>query len=216
MEFCTVATGNLYIAHFRFESPSSGFTTSLAYKQLSGTNDENTLTDLAGQLGVMHQSAFLDCLSDDASMTAILTFQVTGSNETPGRTRFEQPNVGTVSSDALPMGACAVLSILTDAPHSRFNGRLFISGVPKSFDTEGALSGAALTLYNTLAGSLEATVSPIGPGLAVFQPVVISRILNGAPRVPPVGFSIVSISADGFIKNQRRRNTRFLGPGGTT
>lgn len=211
-----MAIGNLYTAHFRFESPSSGFTVGMSYRQLSGTNDANTLTDLCAALATLLQVPFKGAVSNQVSMTAILAFQVTGADETPGRTVFQQPNLGTVASEALPMGACAVLSILTVAPNSKFNGRMFLSGIGEGVEVEGAISAGGLVVLNTLAAALQVNPPAIGPGLAVFQPTVISRVLDGVPRVPPVGFDIVSITPDAFIKNQRRRNTKFLGPGVTT
>jgi hypothetical protein len=188
----------------------------MAYRQLSGTNDENTMTDLATALAVILQAPFLAIMSNQISMTGITCFQVTGANETPGRTVFEQPNPGIQAAQALPGGAAGVLSITTDAPNSKFNGRMFVSGGPEDGQVEGDWTVGHMIGLNALGTALQVVPPAIGPGLAVFQPSVISRFLNGVPRVPPVGFDVISIAADDFVKNQRRRNTKFIGAGGTT
>ncbi len=211
-----MSVGNLYVAHFRFEGAGAHFTTQMCYKQSSGTNDENTLTSLATALAVILEADFKAAMSNQVHMTGITCFQVTGADETPGRTVFEQPNPGSIASQALPMGGPAVISLTTDAPNAKHNGRVYISGIPESGEVNGALTAGQITLINNLAVSLNVTPPPVGPGLAVFIPQVISKILDGVKRVPPVGFTIISSAVRGFIKNQRRRNTKFIGAGGTT
>lgn len=211
-----MATNDLYKANFRFEGAQSGFTVGIGYRQVSGTNDENTLQDLCDELFLMSTDEWLDVLSDQINQTGIEVFQVTGSNETPGRLALEQPNAGTVASQALPMGGSVVLKLTTDAPNSRFNGRIYISGVPESMQDLGAITGAYQTLLINLILKLDDQTIPLGPGSAVFKPVVISRFNEGVKRVPPVGFDVLSIAFNPFIKNQRRRNTKFIGAGVTT
>lgn len=211
-----MAINDLYTIHFRFEGAGAGFTTKMDYQQTGGTNDQNTLTDLCTNVSVLVEDAFKDCLSNQISFNAMEAFQVVGANETPGLLRFETPNSGTVVSESLPMGGAAVLSILTDAPNSKHNGRMFVGGIPESFEANGALTAPAIALYQTLADGLSASPAPVGPGLALFTPGVISRIVDGVPRVPPIMFDVDTITPDGFVKNQRRRNTRFLGFGPST
>lgn len=216
LEICTVATNDLYRANYRFEGEGSGFTVGIGFRQVSGTNDENTLQDLCDVLFIMSTDEFLAILSDGINQTGIEVFQVTGSNETPGRLALPQPNSGTVVSDALPMGGALVLSLLTNAPNSRFNGRIYIAGIPESGQDEGQLESAYITDAIALAAVLDDQTIPLGPGSAVFKPVVISRWDEGIKRVPPVGFDVLSISVNSFVKNQRRRNTKFIGAGAST
>ncbi len=211
-----MATNDLYRANYRFEGAQSGFTVGIGYRQVSGTNDENTMQDLCDELFLISTTQFLAVLSDQINQTGIECFQVTGSNETPGRLALEQPNPGTVVSQAIPMGGAAVLSLLTDAPNSRFNGRIFIAGIPEVSQVEGAFTVGFITLLTLLAAKLDDPTIPLGPGSAVFKPVVISRFDEGVKRVPPVGFDVISISVNPFVKNQRRRNTKFIGSGVTT
>ncbi len=211
-----MAINDLYTATFRFESISSGFHTTMSYKQTVGTNDQDTMTALAAAIAVLVEAPFKAALSEDVSFTGIVVNQTVGQNETPGRTRFVQPNLGTVMSDAIPMGGCAVLSMLTDAPNSRFNGRMFISGIGESGELNGAVTAAQITLLAALAVFLGTTLTSVGSGSATFVPSVISRFDEGIKRVPPIAFKILSITPDLFIKNQRRRNTRFIGAGAST
>ncbi len=206
-----MAIGDLYTARFQFESVSSGMITSMSYKQLAGTNDENTMRDLAVALGVSVEGLFKALLSRDVEFTGITVNQTVGLNETPGLTRFVLPNIGLVASDAIPMGGCCVMSILTDAPNAKFNGRMFVSGIPESSEVDGAVTAAAISDLNDLGSVLDNTITSVGPGGASFEPSVISRFKDGIKRAAPIAFKVLSITADAFIKNQRRRNTRFIG-----
>lgn len=211
-----MAVGELYTVTFRWEGAAGGYHTTLSYKMLSGTLDQNTLTLLADNRGTV-LSAFLKSVnSNQMNLVAIKAFQMTGRDETPGLTRFAQPNAGIVASEALPLGGAAVLSILTDAPNAKFNGRMFLSGVPESFQDEGQITAGGTTAYNSLGTALLADTTTLGPGLAVFTPVVISRFLAGVKRTPPIGHAVLAATVNPFVKNQRRRNTRFLGVGAST
>ena len=211
-----MATNDLYKATYRFEGAASGFKVGLGFRQVSGTNDVNTLQDLVDELFLMSIDEWLAILSEQISLTGIEAYQVTGTDETPGRLTLEQPNAGDVVSDAIPMGGAAVLSLLTDAPNSKFNGRMYIAGVPESGELIGALTAGYAMDLNSLADELEKTTIALGPGDALFKPVVISRFEDGVKRATPVGFDIQSITPNLFIKNQRRRNTKFIGFGAST
>ena len=206
-----MAIGDLYTARFRFESKSSGMITSMSYKQTAGTNDADTMSDLAVAIGVKVEAPFKLILSRDVEFTGIEVNQTVGLNETPGLTRFELPNIGDNASDAIPMGGCCVMSILTDAPNSKFNGRMFVSGIPESSELNGAVTAPAIADMNALGAVLDDTITSVGPGGATFVPSVISRFKDGIKRAVPIAFKVLSITADAFIKNQRRRNTRFIG-----
>lgn len=211
-----MAINDLYTAQFRFEGAGSGWTSSMAYRQTDGGNDENTLTDLAVKIALFVEDSFKATQTGLVDMTSVLVYQVTGTNETPGRTRFQQPNAGGVAGNALPMGMTSVISWLTDAPNAKHNGRMFIGGVPEDGSDDGQLTVAQLALMDTLIADLLSAMGPIGALSAQFEAVTISRVIDGIPRVPPVGFKIVSGAAETFVKNQRRRNTRFLGVGPAT
>lgn len=211
-----MAINDLYTAQFRFEGAGSGWTSSMAYRQTDGGNDEDTLTDLAVKIAIFTEDSFKATQVVNVDMTSILVYQVTGANETPGRTRFQQPNPGDLASNALPMGMASVISWLTDAPNAKHNGRMFIGGVPEGGSDDGQLTAAQITLLDTLITDLLTPMGPIGSVSAQYEPVTISRVLDGAPRVPPIGFTIEAGSVETFIKNQRRRNTRFLGVGPAT
>lgn len=208
-----MAINDLYTAQWQFEGAGSGFTVTLAYEQTGGTNDQDTLSALAVALATLMEQEFKDVMGVNVDTTGILTYQATGTNETPGRTRFEQPNAGSIASDVLPMGGAAVLSFHTVAPNAKHNGRIYISAIPESFSDNGEINATGKAAYEALAVAILATIPPVGTGSAIFRAVVISRIEDGEVRVPAVGFVIDSIRNVTFVKNQRRRNTRFIGVG---
>lgn len=211
-----MAINNLYTAQYRFEGAGSGFTCTTAYEQIAGTNDFNTLTQLAVALAVLLETPFKNALPSNIDMTSILTFQVTGANETPGRTVFQQPNGGALASNALPMGAAAVISFKTVAPSSKFNGRIFIGGVAEANSNFGAITAAGIVLYQAIITALLEEIPLIGDGEAEFRLVTISRFEDGEERPIPIGFEVIQGSVNPFVKQQRRRNTKFLGVGPAT
>ncbi len=211
-----MAINDLYTAVFQFEGAGSGFQTSFHYVQDAGTNDNQTLNALATSIAIAVEDDMKAILPIDIDFVGISVHQVTGSNEIPGFTRFQQPNAGTFGGSSLPLGGSAVFSWLTDAPNSKHNGRMYFGGVSKTASEEGELTAGYKTAAATAIASLLLDLDNIGVGNADFKAVTISRVLAGVPRVPPVGFLILSGAVDSFVKNQRRRITKFVGVGPAT
>ena len=68
----------------------------------------------------------------------------------------------------------------------------------------------ALNTYRPFISAMKHLVLA-GPQTAEFSPVVISREVDGAPRVPPVGFLVGEWTPRTKVRQQRRRKTACFG-----
>jgi len=79
--------------------------------------------------------------------TQALTMQPRGSAQSLGSYVNE---FGSVSGEGMPPHDAAVLSLYTDYPGRRTHGRLYISGLPESLQSEGELTAPAETSLKNL------------------------------------------------------------------
>jgi len=205
-----MAIGDLYVLRVNYHLPDAQVSIGHGYKQSAGVNDKDTLQS-AVDFWVANSLTFLrNCLAADVEVDQVRMDQVEPGNELPGFDNLVGLP-GTVTGQALPSGSASVLSWVTDAPNSKHNGRMYIAGVSENEVVNGLLTAAQSAMQILLADELQTDLLTSLPQTAVFVPNVISRVLNGAPRVPPVGFEILSGVVRLPLFSQRRRITSRLG-----
>lgn len=205
-----MAVGDLYNLTCYVSSAAESASIVLGYKQTGGSNDAKTLKSACEFFAANQMLILRNCLSDQVDITQVDMYPVTPNNETPGINPF-QTLPGARSGASLSFGAAAVATKITDAPNSRFNGRMYTPGILEGDQAEGTLSAPILALLVLWNAEILKTLQTSLPQTATFEAVVISRFDNKIPRVPPVGFNVDSMVQRVHLKQQRRRITRERG-----
>lgn len=205
-----MAANDLYRLTIQIETPGNVTEINLGYELAGGTIGPYTLEKTCLQAIADMNGALLALLAEDTFVRRYTMVPITEPLEIMGFVDLVNA-VGTVLGEALPANMTAIISLPTDAPSSKHNGRIYISGVSEEAQTEGTLEAAQQTLNATFAALLTDEIEPSAPEDAVFTPVVISRVVDGVPRVPPVGFSVGTPIAKFSMRQQRRRKTPAFG-----
>jgi len=205
-----MALNDLYNLTIFLSGPASSGSIVLGYRQNGGSNGPNTLQS-ACEFFVANQALVLrTALSTECTLREVQMHQVSVGNEIPG-IESTAGLVGTRVGNSLPWGAASVLTKITNAPNAKFNGRVFIPGISEDDVLDGIITSALATILIAVGVEILATVSTSLPETATFAPVVISRFLDGIPRVPPVAFDILNVRVRTTMNQQRRRITRERG-----
>ncbi len=205
-----MAIGDLYELRISYHSESSLYSNGFGYIQLVGTNDNLTLQSAVDFWVANMLPSFLDMLSVEVEVDQVRMDQVSAGDELPAFTNLVG-SPGTVAGANLPGGAAAVISLVTNAPNAKHNGRVYIGGISEDEVNAGNISVAQLGFMNAFLFVQVNDLLTSLPQDAGFQWATISRVLNKAPRVPPVGFLVQSTVARLPFYSQRRRITKRLG-----
>lgn len=199
-----MAIGDLYecITHVRTAEGEAQF--SFGYKMEVGTINPTTLIETALYFAQNRLDKYVLAVSDDVEVDKVEFNPVTNTTDIPGYVNFNNLE-GALAGDACPNSVAAVLSLLTNAPNAKHNGRMYIPGMREGDQTEGTIDAPTQVLLNAFGTSLLLDLAAIPTETAEFTPVVISRVLDGVKRTPPVGFTLVSAIARGTTYQQRRR-----------
>jgi len=79
---------------------------------------------------------------------------------------------GLVAENACPVYCCAVLTKRTARAGTGYRGRVFLAGVPVTFEDDSTINAAGQAVYTTLANALQATLTSGGSS---FVPVLFHR-----------------------------------------
>lgn len=210
MEFCTVAIGDLYQLTFNINCAGEETECTLGYEQDAGSNDADTLEAMCKAFEDDVVPSLLLAISSGVSVDRIRADTVTDHQEVPGLIDYKALD-GLVAGPALPAQMCALIHLPTNAPSAKHNGRIYLSGLSIAAQQEGTIDNGPLALLQTFADKLAIDLAPTAPQDANFTPVVISRVVNKAPRVPPIGFPVLIPLAKPSMRQQRRRKTPHFG-----
>ena len=205
-----MAVNDLYELRIYYHLPGAPVTIAFQYKQTAGTNDKETLQSAVDFWLANFLPNMVAFLATDTFIDQIRMDQVSVGDELPAFTNL----VGTPggrAGDSLPAGGAAVISWVTDAPNAKHNGRVYFAGISEAEVNAGNISVVQLALMNTFANTVQGTLFTSLPQDAEFELITISRVLNGVPRVPPVGFLVESHVTRLPFFSQRRRITKRLG-----
>lgn len=199
-----MATGDTYQLNCECATLGRSWTWIWQYQQVSGTNDASTLEELAIAFNLGIAPTFLDILSQNADWLYTTAFNINKNAEIPGGAALISTG-GTVAGDAMPDNMAAKVGWKTTAPNSKHNGSTSWSGISVNDQDNGSLSAALITRIALLQVELKKNITGIGGGSAQYQPIILSRWLDGLKRTPPVPFAIISSSISTRMGNMRRR-----------
>lgn len=111
---------------------------------------------------------------------------------------------GRLAAEALPAQCAVVMTLATLVKGRSYRGRIYLPGLPETYDTAGALTATAIADITTIETNLLAVFGPAGSN-ANWQLCVVSRYLNKIKRATPVGTAVASLSFDTIVRTQRRR-----------
>jgi hypothetical protein len=111
---------------------------------------------------------------------------------------------GSNSNADLPPQCAVLFSAKTALKGRSYRGRFYVPGPVQTDETDGILSGTAITAYSTIATQLLAVFGPSGSN-ANWAYAIISRYHNKQKRTLPVGTPVISVSLDPVIATQRPR-----------
>lgn len=205
-----MAIGNLYDLSFYIDVAGNATQCTMGYIQTAGGNDHDTMEALCAAWLLNCETELRASLSNQASLARIRAEAVTGIDQIPGFIDFNG-KIGTFISQALPSNITGLYHFGTNAPNAKHNGRLYVSGMPEGGQQEGTWDPSFVVVMQAFADKLEADLVTLSPQDAEFSPVVISRAVSGAPRVPPVGFFIGECTPRTSLRQQRRRKTDCFG-----
>ena len=205
-----MAIDDLYRVTAKLCTPGGPFSISQAYKQTLGTNSVSTLQDLVDAIKLGWAVKLMLALAGDVELDALEAQPEAGVNEIPGYQNYSGVG-GAVMGSALPNNVAQIVSQATDAPNSNANGRVFVPGISDTGMLASVFTAAQTALMQTFADDLDDDITSVGPGGATFHPVVVSKVFNGAPRTPFMGFTILESLAKTNPTQQRRRSTKRFG-----
>jgi hypothetical protein len=205
-----MAVGDLYKLDLHLHLLGGDASIALGYRQTAGASGVDTLQSAVEFFQANYVTDFLAVLAQDVELDQIRMDQVSAGDEIPGFVNLVGLP-GTRVGQALPAGAAAVITWVTDAPNSKHNGRSYIPGISEDDVAAGSFDAPILALLSTLATLWQTDLPTSLPETAVYELVTISRVEGGVPRVPPVGFQVQSAVIRQIVYSQRRRITKRLG-----
>jgi len=190
-----MAVGDVYSVVLHSRQHAQDLMNVMHYENVSGgTPDDSSL--IAAAWLAQHTAAWRACCSDEWE---ILGLSVQKIKPVPVLLAFTQSlsnNEGTVAGDSLPTSMSAVITKRTAFGGPSGRGRLYLAGVPLSFELNSTVTDAGLLIYQTLGNLLDNNITLAGG--AVYRPVVWNRT-DKTTR------PIVSTLARRTLRNQRRR-----------
>lgn len=180
---------------------------SVAYLCSSGTFPSTDSRDLNDGWATTVEPVILDLLASDVTYEGTYTTALLPGVAMPNR--HEGVSLpGLRSGNALPANSCAVISLQTTDITAIRQGRIYISGISKTDVTSGLFTAS---FVNTELDALrDAILGGISQGGKDFVPVIVQRVINGAPIAGNM-LLIDSAKISNIPYTQRRRTTRQLG-----
>lgn len=164
------------------------------YRRTGGAADDTMAEALSLKNGWMAtvRTAWLDVHSNEYTLESLLERKI-WQDPPPVPVEFAIGEVGSIQQNSLPTSVAVVLRKRTDYAGPRFRGRIFLAGVPISFETDSTITPAAQNDYNDLGAALKLGFTQ---GLYSWIPVHVTGI---------TWFEIVSVTCDVVLRSQRRR-----------
>lgn len=179
----------------------------LYYRRSSGAAPGFPALDLVNGFWTVINAALLDVLSSLVRVMRVTARPLVPTDGVPYEANYDDTVLGTGGAEPLPPSIAMLIRLRTLSLDSRNNGHIYIAGVPENVWVDGTWEpGAFVPLVNIFMAFLETPFLGSG-GIATYTPCVVSRWLNGVPRVPPVTFDIDTAFLSGDISQQRRRQS---------
>jgi len=178
------------VRHYRVSLISGGSPTA--------EQQESALISISSQI----TTAMKNCASNEWALYGQKCQRVWPVPRTVGTYSSGNAGAGAVSENSLPSEVTAVVKLKTAFAGRKYRGRMYMAGVPVTFETDSLITGAGQTLYNTLSSVLDGVLGIAVGGISYeFTPIILHRsapgtwtdILNTTGLVDPI------------LRSQRRR-----------
>jgi hypothetical protein len=146
----------------------------------------------------------LNTVLSSFSVSELQINDVVPGTAAPALTSFTAVFGSSATGEALPHQCSAVLSWRTALAGRSFRGRSYLPGRSEAEQAGGVWTPSQITASNAMAAQFLAVFGPSGTDLN-WQFVIISRVANGVPRVPPIGTPVISGAVRSVVFTQRRR-----------
>ncbi len=207
-----MATSDLYHVVCHCNTGARNWDWTWDYQQVAGTNDARTMEELAIAFNLAFQDPVTDIFASDAAWEYTHITGYKGVDEIGGAAQVIAGD-GQQGGTAIPQNMAIKALWITTALNSKHNGSTSWSCCSADDQDNGRLTAGAQTRLATLISDLQGNLVSIGTGNAEFQPVVVSRIVNGGVRPSPVPFAIIDALGSTRLGNMRRRTPdRFIQP----
>jgi|ERR1700675_815579 len=148
---------------------------------------------------------FVAFLSPQASHGQVELHDVIGSEHHRTFIDIIPALTGGLGGDAAPGQVAPKVTWYVDGSHRSQRGRSFLAGIAADqIDGARRINGDVDTLMRAWADTVMGLWGPSGTESGA-QLVILSRQLNGAPRVPLVGNPVIEYSVQSVLGTQRRR-----------
>jgi len=162
-------------------------------------NVDGDADDADGLVGAFRTNAenyWLQCCSAEWELTGYICQKI---HPLPVLSAFTQEigfSPGLVEGNSLPSSVAVVMTKRTGMGGRRGRGRVYMPGVPASFEDNSEITDAALQTYDALGARLDTPLtSAIG---GVYVPILWNRVLSEA-------LTIIQYVPRTTLRNQRRR-----------
>lgn len=177
--------------------------TTMGVHKVDGTDlDVAGLGDIAAIFQDSWQTDMAPHLCSDISLVAVEVRRLTLRDDLVVTVVPDAPIPGESDPPAVPSQVALVVTLKTDQAGRSHRGRNYIAGIPLNVVTDNEVSPefrtAMQTAYVHLAANLEGLTTQ-------YQPVILSRVSGGAPRVFGVFTTITAFQVNARLDTQRRR-----------
>lgn len=201
--------GDLYALKFTYCVQARCCSMNLGYRDLNAGLTHEQAEVVANAFDNSLLDLILDVMSVDVQAQSLYVLGVNPAGNIPFVRNYLDKN-GTRAGTAMPNDSPFIISLITDAPNSKHNGRVYISGLSED-DVENQkllpafLAGAVDALAEALIVEIEDTDAPVSD----FEPSVLVRQADGIPVSPPSSHGVIAWNSNGIIYSQRRRRTKM-------
>lgn len=202
-----MAVNDLFTIEVRYLIDAKVCSSTFAYR----TTFAEELVGIAASLSRAFQNdilpELLDVWTTDVQLMSVYALGINPKGLVPSEDQFEA-DFGTIVDDTYPNNRPYVIKQVTDAPNSKHNGRIYMSGFG-----HGNVTAQILNLAFTT-GPLQALIDVLVADIVdpdeitrIWAPVVVNRMVDAIKVDPPEFFKVVSITSNATIFSQRRRVT---------
>ena len=145
------------LVHFILQSTNERlYTVTTRYTLTGGTINATTIPVIAEQLADGFAAEFTSVLCNTWKYVGTHVIYYGGATQLEAYSSSAATNDGTVEDESLPEEDCVVIRKRTGLSGRSHRGRVFVPGVPETFQKESRLTNAAILLYNALAYKFKA------------------------------------------------------------
>lgn len=203
-----MSLNDLYTVTVQYAERGKEHSCVFGYRMSAGSDNDELPSILAGSYAVATKDEWRALFTQDVILQCVIVRNILANDEMPGYHYFDSGDNGLNSGDALPGVSPALFKFLTNAQEGRKHGRKYVSCLPEGQLNDGKFNqgfvDGAMTDWST---AHEADITAQPPDDQTFEPVVINRMENSLPLLPPTGSAVTQIIPLPTIYKQLRRKT---------